>query len=98
MKLRPFVELICLSKEKLNEAMAPIRARQVRAKAELEMSKIDTDLLNLETKIQEMCAEKDINLPFLLDRLDETALLERRKAQYEKVLAQLFPVEDAKAA
>ena len=94
MKLRPFVELIGLSKEKLNEAMAPIRARQVRAKAELEMSKIDTDLLNLETKIQEMCAEKDINLPVLLDRLDEIALLERRKSQYEKVLDQLFPKTD----
>lgn len=97
MQLKPFKELIGLSKEKLNEAMAPIRARQVRAKAELEMSKLDTDLLNLETKIQEMCAEKDINLPLLLDRLDEIALLERRKAQYEKVLSQLFPVEDVSA-
>lgn len=97
MQLRPFKELISLSKEKLNEAMGPIRARQVKAKADLEMSKIDTDLLNLETQVQEMCAEKDINLSKLLDRLDEIALLERRKTQYEKVLVQLFP-EEAKSA
>lgn len=91
MKLRPFKELIGLSKEKLDEAMAPIRARQVKAKAELEMSKLDSDLLAKETEIQEMCAEKDINLSKLLDKLDEIALLERRKKQYSKVLEQLFP-------
>ena len=93
MELKPFKELIGLSKEKLNEAMAPIRARQVKAKAELEMSKIDSDILNKETEVQEMCAEKDINLPKLMDKLDEIALLERRKAQYGKVLEQLFPVD-----
>lgn len=93
MQLKPFKELIGMTKEKLNEAMAPIRARQVKAKAELEMSKIDTELLNLETAVQEMCAEKDINLPKLLERLDEVALLERRKKQYGEVLSQLFPDE-----
>jgi hypothetical protein len=94
MQLKPFKELIGLTKEKLNEAMAPIRARQVKAKADLEMSKIDTELLNLETVIQEACAEKDIDLPKLMAKLDEVALLERRKKQYGEVLAQLFPEEE----
>lgn len=91
MKLRPYKDLIKLSKEKLDEAMAPIRARQVQAKAELEMTKLEADILDKETKVQEMCIEKDINLSKLIDNLDEIALLERRKAQYEKVLTQLFP-------
>lgn len=94
MQLKPFKDLIGLTKEKLNEAMAPIRARQVRAKADLEMSKIDTSLLDLETKVQEMCVEKDIDLPSLMSKLDEIALLERRKKQYGEVLLQLFPPED----
>lgn len=93
MELRPFKELISLSKEKLNEAMAPIRARHVKAKADLEMSKLDADILNRETKIQEMCIDKDIDLPKLIDELDEIALLERRRDQYSKVLNQLFPQE-----
>lgn len=93
MNLRPFKDLISMSKEKLNEAMAPIRARQVKSKAELEMSKLEADILTKETAIQEMCAEKDIDLPKLIDKLDEVALLERRIAQYKKVLEQLFPVE-----
>jgi hypothetical protein len=40
-----------------------------------------------------MCAKEDINFPTLLDKLDKAALLERRKAQYEKVLADLFPTK-----
>jgi hypothetical protein len=93
MQLRPFKELVALSKEKLDEAMAPIRARQVKAKADLEMLKIESDILTKETKVQEMCVEKDINLPKLIDALDEIALLERRRDQYGVVLEQLFPTE-----
>jgi hypothetical protein len=44
MKLKPFAEVIALSKEKLSEALAPIRARKVRSQAELEMAKLDDEL------------------------------------------------------
>lgn len=95
MKLLPFSELVAMSKEKIDEAMAPIRARQVKGRAELEMAQLDADLLTKETSIQEMCTAKDINFPRLLDSLDDMNLLERRKIKYQEVLAQLFPVGDA---
>lgn len=91
MKLKPFKELIAMSKEKLDEAMAPIRARQVKSQAELEMARLDADLLTHEGQVQEMCTQKEINFPNLLDKLDKIALLERRKKQYSDVLKQLFP-------
>ena len=91
MELKPFKDIIKLSKEKLDEAMAPVRARQVKAKAELEMSKLEADILDKQTKVQEMCLDKDINFPKLLDTLDSVALLERRQTQYKDVLSQLFP-------
>jgi hypothetical protein len=91
MKLKPFAEIIALSKEKLAESLAPIRARKVKSQAELEMAKLDDELVRLEADIQEQCAKEDLNFPALLDKLDKVALLERRKAQYEIVLAQLFP-------
>lgn len=94
MKLQPFKKLVGLSKEKLNEAMAPIRARAVKAKAELEMSSIEAKLVDYEAKVQELCVERDINLPRLLDMLDEIALLERRRKQYGEVLKQLFPEDE----
>ena len=93
MKLKPFAEIISMSKEKLSEALAPIRARKVRSQAELEMAKLDDELIRLEADIQEQCAKEDINFPSLLDKLDKVALLERRKTQYESVLAQLFPAK-----
>ena len=93
MTLKPFAEIIALSKEKLSEALAPIRARKVRSQAELEMGKLDDELIRLEADIQEQCAKEDINFPNLLDKLDKVALLERRKVQYEIVLAQLFPAK-----
>lgn len=91
MKLKPFAELIAMSKEKLDQAMAPIRARQVKSKAEMEMAQLDADLLTYETEVQEMCCERDINFKNLLAKLDSIALLERRKKQYQKVLSELFP-------
>jgi hypothetical protein len=93
MKLKPFAEIIALSKEKLAESLAPIRARKVRSQAELEMAKLDDELVRLEANIQEQCSKEDINFPSLLDKLDKVALLERRKTQYESVLAQLFPAK-----
>jgi hypothetical protein len=93
MKLKPFAEIIAMSKEKLSEALAPIRARKVRSQAELEMAKLDDELIRLEADIQEQCAKEDIHFPSLLDKLDKVALLERRKTQYESVLAQLFPAK-----
>jgi hypothetical protein len=94
MTLKPFAEIIALSKEKLAESLAPIRARKVKSQAELEMAKLDDELVRLEADIQEQCAKEDINFPSLLDKLDKVALLERRKAQYEAVLAQLFPAKN----
>lgn len=91
MKLKPYREIIAMSKEKLSEALAPIRARKVKSQAELEMAKLDDELVRLEAEISESCAKEDVNFPQLLDKLDRVALLERRKKQYGKVLGELFP-------
>ncbi len=91
MKLKPFKEIIAMSKEKLAESLAPIRARKVKSQAELEMAKLDDELIRLEADIQEQCAKEEINFPQLLDKLDKVGLLERRQKQYQKVLAELFP-------
>ena len=91
MKLKPFKEMVALSKEKIDEAMAPIRARQVQAKAALEKSKLEADILGLEGQIQELCVLKDLPFDQLLDKLDEMGLLQRRAEQYDEVLEQLFP-------
>lgn len=95
MELKPFKDVIAMSKEKLTEVMAAPRARRLRAQAEAEMSDLDIEILTLEGKIEESFISEDSykNFSFknLLKQLDELALLERRKKQYGKVLGQLFP-------
>ena len=94
MKLKPFKEIIAMSKEKLDSALAPIRSRKVKIQAEVKKSEIDEKIVILETEIQEMCADKDIDFDKLFEKLDKIALLDRRKKQYDKVLKELFPEED----
>jgi 3-isopropylmalate dehydratase small subunit len=91
MKLKPFKDLIAMSKEKLDEALAPIRARQVKTQAELKLAEIDEKIVTKETEVQELCTGKSIDFEKLLKTLDDIALLERRKKQYDKVLSELFP-------
>lgn len=91
MKLKPFKELVGLSKEKLDAVLAPVRERQVEAAANLEMSKLDEKLISGEARVQELCAAKIIDFPTLLRELDDLALTERRLKQYKKILSELFP-------
>lgn len=91
--LRPYKELVALTKEKLDEAMAPIRARSAQAKAELELAKIDEKLISLEQELNTECAAKDLNFDRILDKLDEFELQERRKKQITNLISQLFPKE-----
>ena len=68
-----------------------MRARGIKAKAEMEMAKLEETLVTAETSITEMCAQREIDFQKLLDKLDDIALTERRLEQYKEVLNQLFP-------
>lgn len=95
MELKPFKDLLALSKEKIDETMAAPRARRIKAQAELERAELENEIETLKSGIQELFADKDGHKSFtfkpLMDKLDKLALLERREKQYAKVLKQLFP-------
>ena len=91
MKLMPLKEILSMSKEKLDEALAPIRAKQLKSTAELEMAKLEDEIVRKQRAVTEKLSTKDINFPSLMDDLDEISLLELRMTNYEDVLAQLFP-------
>lgn len=90
-EIKPFKEIIALSKEKFDEAMAPVRAKAAKAKANLEEAKVEEKLITLETDIQKLCAEKDLNFEKIIDKMDEYELLERKQSQIEMLVSQLFP-------
>ena len=67
-QMKSYKELVSMTKEKLDEAMVPLRVRGAKAKAEIKASKLEEEMLELETRINELCAEKDIDIDKLNDR------------------------------
>ena len=90
-KVKSYQEVRALTKEKLDEALAPIRARSAKAKAELEIAKQQEKLIALETDIHKLCAEKDLNFNSIADKVDAYELAERRLKQIESLVLELFP-------
>lgn len=90
-KLKPFKDLIALSKEKIDEALAPLRASTAKAKATLKMAEIDEKIAALGQQIQELATSKDIDFDKMADKLDEIGLLEIRKERFQEIVTQLFP-------
>lgn len=90
-QLRPFRELIALSKEKIDEALAPLRASTAKAKATLKQAEIDEKIAVLGQGVQELATSKEIDFDKIADKIDEIALLELRKSRFAEITAQLFP-------
>ena len=91
MKLVPLKEILAMTKDKLKETMAPIRCAMAKKQAELEKIKLDERIMELQTGLQEKLIQEKIDFPDIIDTLDEIALLERRKIQFDKVISELFP-------
>lgn len=92
-KMKTFKELVSMTKEKLDESLIPLRVRAARAKAEGEVIKLEEALINLETKINEACAKKELDFNAISDLMDEYDLKERRLKQIEELVSALFPKE-----
>lgn len=60
-KVKSFKELLTMSQEKLDEALAPIRARAAKAKADVVIAELEEEKLTLESEIHQLCAEKELN-------------------------------------
>lgn len=88
--LMKYKDVLALCKEKINEAKAPLRAREMRKKAELEVCKLESVLADREQKINELSSEYPIKFDKLLDAIDDLELTQRRKEQFEKVIGEMF--------
>lgn len=90
-QVKSFKELITLTKEKLEESMIPLRVRSAKAKAEIIKVELETKLADLEMKINEKAAQKDIEFLKVIELVDEYELTERRLKQVTGLVTQLFP-------
>lgn len=93
MKLMSYKEALKMGKDKVREALVPVKVNRARKQAELEMCKLDEQIANKEAEISEECCAEEVNFARLIEKQDDLALLERRKAQYKKILDEMFPEE-----
>lgn len=92
-KLTPYKKILTMGKEAIDAALAHVRARSAKKKAELEMAQLDERIATLEADINNICAEKELDFNKLLAKLDDIAIAKRRLRQFEEIVAQLFPEE-----
>ena len=91
MKLTPYKKLLTMAKEAVDATLAPVRAHAAKKLAELEMAKLDERIATLESELITACSQKDVNFNKIIDKLDEIGLAERRKKQFENIVAEMFP-------
>ena len=91
MKLPAYKDVLKMAKEKVNDALAPVRANRAKKQAELEMAKLDEEIATQTAKIHEICCEKEITFAVLIEKQDQLTLTERKKKQYQKILDEMFP-------
>jgi two-component sensor histidine kinase len=90
-KLTPYTKLLKMGREAVDSALAPIRANSAKKKAEHEMAKLEERIATMESEIHTKCSEKELDFDSIINSLDEIALAERRKAQFERIIGEMFP-------
>lgn len=93
MALLKYKEILVLAKDKIKEAMAPLRAKEMRKKGELEACKLESIIAEKEQKIQEYASDYPIDFDKLIDAIDELELVKRRKDQFDKIISEMFGEE-----
>ena len=91
MELSTYKSFLTSCKEKITEAMAPLRVREMRKKGELELCKIESSIAEKEQRIQEYAANYPINFDGLINALDNLELERHKLKQLSKILTEMFP-------
>lgn len=90
MALPKYKDILRMTKEKIDEALAPVRSLQAKKQAELEMAKLDEKIITLESEITSLCTKNPIPFDTIIKKQDEMALSERKKKQFQLIIDQLF--------
>lgn len=90
MALIKYAEVLKFAKDKVKEVMAPLRAHEMKKRAELEISKLECTIAEKEEKIQEVSSQYPIDFDQLIEALDDLDLTKRRLTQFQNIIEELF--------
>ena len=91
MQLTPYAELLALTAEQRDQKAASTKIAHQKQRGLLRLSELEVKLASLEESITAHCQSSELNFDDIADKLDEHALLLRRKEQLTSILNQLFP-------
>lgn len=91
LKLPTYASLISKSEAELDKELAPVYAEQVKAQADLERANLKAEIHADEAAVLKKLAGKTVNFKEVMSSLDNIALKERRLAQYDQIIGDLFP-------
>jgi hypothetical protein len=90
MQLKPFKQLIAMSKDAFNEMLLPVRTRKAKSQAETRIAEYEERMMNLEIAINSKLVEDNVNFDEVADMIDEYDLIERRINTFKQIVSQLF--------
>lgn len=85
-----YKDIISMSKELKDKALAPIRAKQASVRFDAKLAELEEKKMDAEAKIQDLCAANPLDVDKLVDAIDDIALLERRMTKIAELQKQLF--------
>lgn len=92
-QIKSFKELLSMTKQAVEDTLIPLRIRAAKAKAEGIRVGLETQMLSYEATIHRLCTEKEIDFTAITDIMDDYQLAERKLAQVDALIEQLFPEE-----
>lgn len=91
MQLKPLSEILAMSAKEIDATLAPIRAAQMQAKANLEIAKLREKLVNTERQVLEAVTATEIDFTRVLTLTEDYDLLARRITKFNDLVGQLWP-------
>jgi len=91
LKLTPYKDILTMGKNAVKKTLAPARTFKAKKKAELEMAIISETIATVEADIEEACGKQDIDFKYIISKMDQHALSERKLKQFKKIIAEMFP-------
>lgn len=88
--MKPYKELVAMTKEAVDTLLNPLRVRAAKAKAEGELVKLEEKMITLEKEINELCTKKELDFNLIGDKMDAYDLTERRLNQIKSLVDALF--------
>lgn len=88
--LPKYQDIIKMSQELKDAALAPIRAKQAQVRFDAAIAGLQEELINAEAKINELAAKHPLDVDKLVDAVDTRALIERRIKATTEVYDQMF--------